>query len=236
MVKALLLVFPVYLTIVSFRLHLFGFGRAEELIPAGLGLLALARFGWLLRRSRSRGYSGALHVVPFLAVCFVASVAAAPRFDLASERAQALRSAHLASLPKFDRSQLRLALTLAHDMSGIDLRAAQLQGFDLAGKRMRNSDLQFSDLRQADLHGADLRQADLHVSDLRGADLSSSDLRGANLQCAALQGADLRSAKLGGVNVEHAFVSSETTWTTDAPAGADPRSASYSPYECDALP
>ena len=55
---------------------------------------------------------------------------------------------------------------------------------------LSGADLRGADLLGADLHGAYLLDADLHCADLRGADLREADLRGAYLS-----GADLRGAK-----------------------------------------
>jgi hypothetical protein len=49
------------------------------------------------------------------------------------------------------------------DLSGADLRRADLSGADLSG-----ADLRRADLRRADLSGADLRRADLRRADLSG--------------------------------------------------------------------
>ena len=69
---------------------------------------------------------------------------------------------------------------------------------DLSG-----ADLRGADLVRADLSGADLRGADLGGADLSEADLGGADLRGAYLSEADLGGADLGGAYLGGVLAEH---------------------------------
>lgn len=72
------------------------------------------------------------------------------------------------------------------DLSGADLRWANLAGSDLRG----------ANLGQANLAGADLSQADLSVANLNGADLNSADLREADLSRANLNAANLARARL----------------------------------------
>ena len=67
-----------------------------------------------------------------------------------------------------------------------------------------NADLSGADLRYADLRGACLWNANLDGADLRDANLWNADLRGANLSCADLNDADLSSAFLGGANLWNA--------------------------------
>ena len=62
---------------------------------------------------------------------------------------------------------------------------------NLSGADLRGADLYRANLRGASLRGASLRRANLSGADLRGADLREADLRGANLICADLNGAYL---------------------------------------------
>ena len=84
------------------------------------------------------------------------------------------------------------------DLSGADLREADLREANLSG-----ADLREADLRRADLSGADLRGADLSGADLSGADLSGADLSEADLREANLSGADLREADLSGADLDY---------------------------------
>ena len=84
------------------------------------------------------------------------------------------------------------------DLSGADLREADLREANLSG-----ADLREADLRRADLSGADLRRADLSGADLSGADLSGADLSEADLREANLSGADLREADLSGADLDY---------------------------------
>ena len=77
------------------------------------------------------------------------------------------------------------------NLSGANLRSANLSGANLSG----------ADLRSANLSGANLRSADLRSANLSGANLSGADLRSANLSGANLRSADLRSANLSGANL-----------------------------------
>ena len=73
------------------------------------------------------------------------------------------------------------------DLSGADLRVANLRDANLYG---------------ADLYGADLRVANLRDANLYGADLYGADLRGANLRDANLRDANLRGANLYGADLD----------------------------------
>lgn len=67
---------------------------------------------------------------------------------------------------------------------------------DLSGANLRDADLYDADLRWANLRGANLSDADLSWANLRGANLSDADLRGANLSSANLRSANLSDANL----------------------------------------
>ena len=76
------------------------------------------------------------------------------------------------------------------------LRGADLSGADLRVADLRGADLCHADLRDADLLGADLCHANLCHADLLGADLRDANLRHANLRGADLRYADLYDADL----------------------------------------
>ena len=83
------------------------------------------------------------------------------------------------------------------------------RGLDLSGRDLRFADLRDNDLSGAWLSGADLSKAQLNGSILGGADLSSrdgerTDLRGADLRGVDLSGADLREAILVAANLQGA--------------------------------
>ncbi len=85
------------------------------------------------------------------------------------------------------------------DLSGVSLSGLSLGGCDLSGKNLRGADLSYAHLGAANLSGADLRNANLchanlGAANLKGADMRFCDLREANLNGALLEGADLREA------------------------------------------
>ena len=99
------------------------------------------------------------------------------------------------------------------DLSGANLRSADLSSADLSGANLSSADLSGADLsganlRSADLSGANLRSADLSSADLRSANLSGADLSGANLRSANLSGADLSGANLRSADLSSADLSS----------------------------
>ena len=67
------------------------------------------------------------------------------------------------------------------DLSGANLRSANLSGADLSGANLRSANLSGANLSGANLSGANLSGADLSGANLRSADLSGADLSGANL-------------------------------------------------------
>ena len=98
------------------------------------------------------------------------------------------------------------------NLSGADLRKANLSMEDLRGADLRKANLSGADLRKANLRGANLSGADLSWANLRGANLSGAtlseaDFRGANLSEADFSGADLCWANLRGANLRRACLS-----------------------------
>mgnify|MGYP000929187076 CR=1 FL=1 len=90
------------------------------------------------------------------------------------------------------------------DLSGANLRDADLYDADLRWANLRGANLSDADLRWANLRGANLSAADLRGANLRSSNLSAADLRGANLSSANLSAADLRSANLRSANLSDA--------------------------------
>jgi uncharacterized protein YjbI with pentapeptide repeats len=91
---------------------------------------------------------------------------------------------------------LNLVGELLLEVPGDSLVGANLSGADLRRADMREANLSGADLRRADMREADLSWANLGAADLRWADLSGADLRRANLSLADLSWANLRSADL----------------------------------------
>ncbi|EAC4377985.1 pentapeptide repeat-containing protein [Listeria monocytogenes] len=86
------------------------------------------------------------------------------------------------------------------DLSYADLRRADLSGANLRGANLSYADLRRADLSGANLRGANLRRANLSYADLSCADLSCANLRVANLSYADLSYANLRRADLNWIN------------------------------------
>jgi uncharacterized protein YjbI with pentapeptide repeats len=78
------------------------------------------------------------------------------------------------------------------DLTGADLRGANLALADLSRAAMRGANLTLSNLKGADLRGADLSQANLVGARLIGADFEGANLCGADLSTAE----DLTSEQL----------------------------------------
>jgi hypothetical protein len=100
-------------------------------------------------------------------------------------------------------------------LGGADLREAILSGADLSGANLSEAILSRADLSGAYLNGAILSGANLSGADLREAILSGAYLNGAILSGANLSGADLREAilsgtDLNGANLSHTIVNSFT--------------------------
>ena len=99
------------------------------------------------------------------------------------------------------------------DLSEASLSGAELRWADLSEANLRGADLSEADLRGASLSGAELRWADLRGANLSGADLRRANLRRADLSGADLRGADLRGANLSGAkNIDQAFWNIYTTF------------------------
>jgi hypothetical protein len=84
------------------------------------------------------------------------------------------------------------------NLSGADLRGANLSDANLSGADLSDAHLSRADLLRADLSDAHLSRADLRGANLRGANLSDANLSGANLRGANLSDANLSGADLSG--------------------------------------
>ncbi len=80
------------------------------------------------------------------------------------------------------------------DLSGMDLKRADLKTAALQGAILEEANLRGTDLSHADLRGADLHKANLVLSHLGAADLAEADFSGANLCDADLSEANLSNA------------------------------------------
>ena len=103
------------------------------------------------------------------------------------------------------------------DLSGANLRYADLSDANLSGANLSyanlrdanlsDANLSYADPGDADLSHANLRDANLSFANLSDADLSYANLRGANLGYANLSYADLSGAYLSGANLIGAYLS-----------------------------
>ena len=94
---------------------------------------------------------------------------------------------------------------LNEDIDGWESMRADLSYKNLSGLNLRNANLHEAKLSSANLRDADFREANLSNADLRNADLRKADFRNANLINADLAYADLREADLRNANLYRAF-------------------------------
>ncbi len=93
------------------------------------------------------------------------------------------------------------------NLSGVDLRGAQLvvanlKGADLSGANLSGANLRRANLIGANLSGAKLVRANLTGADLSGSNLSNADLTGSNLIRAIVTDANLDGAILTDAHLE----------------------------------
>lgn len=79
---------------------------------------------------------------------------------------------------------------------------ANFSGMDLTAYNLSGAELRGANLQACNLTGVDLSLADLSTADLRGARLANANLQGAKLIRAKIDGADLRGADLTGANIK----------------------------------
>jgi len=92
------------------------------------------------------------------------------------------------------------------DLSGADLRGADLSFTTLTGADLKGANFWWARFFAANLKGADLSHAALINSNLEGADLSGADLSEAEPTAAILNGADLSHANLSGADLSEAIL------------------------------
>jgi hypothetical protein len=101
------------------------------------------------------------------------------------------------------------------DLEEVNLSGANLRSAELIGARLFDANLSDADLVDANLFGTTLSRADLSGAKLRGAKLSRSVLELTNLRCADLSGANLVEAHflwadLSSANLSDAFMGGTT--------------------------
>lgn len=92
------------------------------------------------------------------------------------------------------------------DLTGSDLRDANLRSTNLEGVILTRTQLENADLREANLKNAQLVGANLAHADLRGANLQGANFQGTNLTNTDLRDTDLTSATFERANLADAMV------------------------------
>ncbi len=108
--------------------------------------------------------------------------------------------------PNFSKMFLKEIKLDKVNLSGIDLREANLNHASLIDSNLEKADLRRAILNktfliQSKLRGANLEETNLQKAHLIKADLREANLEGADLREACLMGADLRGANLRGANL-----------------------------------
>jgi hypothetical protein len=93
------------------------------------------------------------------------------------------------------------------NLSGINLRYANLSGANLSDTNLRYANLSDANLSDANLIGANLSGANLSDANLSGINLSGINLSGINLSGISLSGTNFRDADLSGANLSDANLS-----------------------------
>ena len=121
------------------------------------------------------------------------------------------------------------------DLEELDFRWGHAERTDLSGTNLRYANLSMANLTQVDLSGAHLQYAELtrailieanlfdtklwhanmHAADLSGANLWGAELLNTNLVTASLRGAELYVTDLSGADLENADLSSAELLLTD---------------------
>jgi hypothetical protein len=101
-------------------------------------------------------------------------------------------------------ANLRWANLSGADLSEANLRWANLSGADISGANLSEADISEADISGANLSGADISGADISEANLRWANLSGADISGANLSEADLSEADISGANLSGADLSGA--------------------------------
>jgi uncharacterized protein YjbI with pentapeptide repeats len=101
------------------------------------------------------------------------------------------------------------------DLSGADLRQANLSPVELSGADLHGANLRGADLREANLIDADLREADLSGANLNEADLSRANLGSASLWEAHLFRVNLTNADLINADLGQAYLSQANLTNAD---------------------
>jgi len=113
------------------------------------------------------------------------------------------------------------------DLSGADLKRANLKNAALQGAILRDANLRGTDLSKADLRGADLNGTNLVLAHFDAANLAAASFSGANLRDANLSEANLREAKFSdSILVGALFLGADLSW-----ANVEDTVKDLSPYQ-----
>ena len=107
-------------------------------------------------------------------------------------------------IPNLSGFNLRRANLRAADLSGVNLRWTNLSNANLLGANLSNSDLAKANLREADLYKANLKDAKVSGAHLIKTHLRQACLQRCDLSLANLNGADLTEASFKGANLSGA--------------------------------
>lgn len=129
---------------------------------------------------------------------------------------------------RLEQADLSGARLLWGELEGVHLQDADLSSADLAGADLVGAQLERAHFDSAELQSADLGDANLRGAILRDAGLDHARLRGTQMQAADLSGAWLGSADLAGANLQGA------TLRRAHLGGADLRDVELQGARCDA--
>jgi|GEM_PF-6543885 len=128
-----------------------------------------------------------------------------------------------------ENALLRGAYLARAQLSGVNLREADMRNIQLMGANLRQAQLWGTDLTNADLRRADLSDSDLSSADLTGAHIAHVNFENARLEGARLVGLDFTGLNLRGAQLIRADLRNSTLVSADLQganlAGADLRGA-----------
>lgn len=94
------------------------------------------------------------------------------------------------------RVEVEKLLSSGKDLSGRDMRKANLAKLDLSGCNLQKANLSYAVLKDSKLVKADLKEASLWNANLEGANLTEANLENSDLDYAKLRGAVLYKANI----------------------------------------
>ncbi|NNV31306.1 hypothetical protein GTA30_16220 [Roseobacter sp. HKCCD6503] len=127
---------------------------------------------------------------------------------------RAHRSAEFINLspPDLTGADLRNADLDGAILVGVSLTRVQIQGADLTGAQLEGANLQFAQMRGADLRNAQMQEANLMQAQMQGANLRGAEMQRAVLWSAQMQGANLERAQMQGADLWDAQMQRAILW------------------------